>query len=513
MPLVIFVSCALIRSVRTLVNLPFNIAARTIVSLTIALLFISRSDADAAKRVATKIPSKPNIIVIFTDDHGYADLGVQGSLTDIKTPNIDALARDGVRFTHGYVTAPQCLPSRAGMLTGRYQQRFGIDDNKTGPLPLEELTIAERLKKAGYVTGQVGKWHLDLSEKSSAEKNPINKFLPHGQGFDEYFCGGRSTYVASHDLKGKPLPGAPVVVNDSRFRVDVQTDAAVSFIERHTNKPFFLYLAWFAPHVPLEAPEKYLSRFPGDMPMERRLALAMISAMDDGVGRIRETLRAHGLDRNTLIFFVSDNGAPLKEGNWDGSLNAPFLGEKGMLTDGGVRIPFIAAWPGVLPAGKVYEPAVISLDVAATAAAVAGLPRDPILDGVNLIPFLKGEIAGEPHDALFWRWRGQAAVRTSRWKLVVLGTERRYLFDVNRPENETNNCIADHPEVAKELGSKLESWTAELEPPGLPTELSIEDVFFFATHLDKTLSVSAWRDAQKKNRNATSAKKPAQLPK
>jgi arylsulfatase A-like enzyme len=384
-----------------------------------------------------------------------------------------------------------------------------MDDNKTGPLPLEEITIAERLKTAGYVTGQVGKWHLEPLDRSPAPgdqrratKDP-SAFYPHAQGFDEYFCGTKLQYLASHDLQGHPLPNAPAPMKDPRFRVDVQTEAALSFIERHAREPFFLYLAWFAPHVPLEAPEKYLARFPGPMAEQRRLALAMVSAMDDGVGRIRDTLRAKGIDRNTLVFFLSDNGAPLKQGNWDGSLNLPLLGEKGMLTDGGSRIPFLAAWPGVLPAGKVYQPPVISLDVAATAIAAAGLPPAPILDGVNLVPFLSTDQANNPHDALFWRWRGQAAIRTSQWKLVLLGTERRYLFDLNSPEAETKNRIADFPNVAGELEQKLKSWCNQLTPPGLPQTVVEEDRFFFATHVDKTLSLPSKPTTREKNRNKT----------
>jgi arylsulfatase A-like enzyme len=304
---------------------------------------------------------RPNIILICTDDHGYADVGAQGSVQDLKTPHLDALARDGVLFRHGDVTAPQCVPSRAGLLTGRYQQRFGVEDNRTGPLPLEEVTLAERLRKAGYATGMVGKWHLErLQRVGAGSRAAADPYLPHGQGFAEYFCGTMLRYIASHNLQGQALSNAPAFVEDRRFRVDVQTDAALSFIERHAEDRFFLYLAWFAPHVPLEAPEKYLARFPGAMPAERRLALAMISAMDDGVGRLRERLRARGLERNTLICFVSDNGAPLKDGAWDGSLNLPLRGEKGMLTDGGRRTPFIAAWPATLPAGRVFEHPVIT---------------------------------------------------------------------------------------------------------------------------------------------------------
>lgn len=196
----------------------------------LALLFAS---------LAVFAADKPNVILIYSDDHGWADLGVQGSDKDIRTPNLDAMARDGVRFTRGYVTAPQCVPSRAGVLTGRYQQRFGVEDNNKGPLPLAELTIAERLKTAGYVTGQVGKWHLDLVGGKKGEKGlrSTKEFMPHAQGFDEYFRGEMRQYLASHDLQGKPFADAPHVVADNRFRVVVQTEAALSFLDRRAAKP------------------------------------------------------------------------------------------------------------------------------------------------------------------------------------------------------------------------------------------------------------------------------------
>jgi uncharacterized sulfatase len=444
----------------------------------------------AVTAAAAPPPPRPNVILIYSDDHGYADLGAQGVDRDIRTPHLDALARDGVRFARGYVSAPQCVPSRAGVITGRYQQRFGVDDNLKGPLPLAELTIAERLKAAGYISAQVGKWHLEPppARAGAAAKNAEARpqaFLPGAQGFDEYFCGPMNSFIASHDLKGNKLPNAPATLTDPRFRCVWQADAAVSFIERHPRDPFFLYLAFFTPHVPLESPEPWFSKTPTHLPKERRQALAMIAAMDEGIGRIRATLQARGLDRNTLIFFIGDNGAPVKPGAWDGSLNLPLIGEKGMLTDGGVRTPFVAAWPGTLPAGKVYEPAVSALDVAATAVAAAGLPSDPALDGVNLVPFLTGRATGEPHAALFWRWRTQAAVLEGRWKLILLGPQQRYLFDTTTPEGETRNLLAQHPDIAERLLARLKAWDATLQAPGLPTDTNAQDQNFFTTHVEK----------------------------
>ncbi len=438
--------------------------------------------------VAAFAADKPNIILIYSDDHGWADLGVQGSDKDIRTPNLDAMARDGVRFTRGYVSAPQCVPSRAGVLTGRYQQRFGVEDNNKGPLPLEQLTIAERLKAAGYVTGQVGKWHLDLVGGKKGEKalRVSKEHMPHAQGFDEYFRGEMRQFYASHDLQGKPFADAPHVVTDNRFRVVVQTEAALSFLDRRAAKPeqpFFLYLAWYAPHVPLESPEPWFSQTSAALPKERRQAVAMIAAMDEGLGQLRAKLKAIGQDQNTLIFFIGDNGAPLGK-NWDGSLNTPLIGEKGMLTEGGIRTPFVAAWPGHVPAGQVYEKPVISLDVAATAVALAGLPNDPVLDGTDLTPFLSGKNQGAPHERLFWRWGSQAAVQEYPWKLIRLGEREQLLFDISQPdgENVKKNQFSAQPEIVARLTKALKKWSETLMPPGLPTTFDAHHEGLFAEH-------------------------------
>ena len=438
--------------------------------------------------VAAFAADKPNIILIYSDDHGWADLGIQGSDQDIRTPHLDAMARDGVRFTRGYVSAPQCVPSRAGVLTGRYQQRFGVEDNNKGPLPLTELTIAERLKAAGYVTGQVGKWHLDLVGGKKGDKllRSSKEFMPHAHGFDEYFRGELRQYLASHDLQGKPYADAPHLVADNRFRVVVQTEAALSFLDRRAAQPaqpFFLYLAYYAPHVPLESPEPWFSKTPAHLPKERRQALAMMAAMDEGIGQLRAKLKAMGQEKNTLIFFIGDNGAPLGK-NWDGSLNTPLIGEKGMLTEGSIRTPFVATWPDHLPAGQVFDKPVIALDVAATAVAAAGLPKDPILDGVNLAPFLKGEKTSPPHERLFWRWGSQAAVQEYPWKLIRLGDREQLLFDVSQPdgENMKKNQFAAQPEIAARLTKALKDWSETLTPPGLPTSLDRHHEGLFAEH-------------------------------
>lgn len=457
-----------------------------LVSLLFSALLTDSSRADTPAR-------KPNVLVIYSDDHGWADLGMQGVDKEIRTPHLDQFTRDGILFTRGYVSAPQCVPSRAGLITGRYQQRFGVEDNNKGPLPLDELTIAERLKPAGYVSGWVGKSHLDIGgEKGQGKESRIlREHMPHRQGFDEYFRGEMRQYYASHALDGTPFTDVPRLLNDNRFRVVVQTEAALAFIDRRAAKsqqPWFLYLAWYAPHVPLESPEPWFSQTPASLPKERRQALAMLAAMDDGLGQIRAKLKAMGQEQDTLIFFIGDNGAPLKSGAWNGSLNAPLVGEKGMLTDGGVRVPFVAAWPGTIPAGSVLEHPVMNLDVAATANAVAGLPADSRLDGVNLLPYMTGQNKTPPHDTLYWRWRSQAAVLEFPWKLIQLGNHEKFLFDVTQPEGElaVNNRLAEHPKIVARLEAKLNAWSATLQPPGPPENSNGQDNSFFAAHVQQT---------------------------
>ncbi len=438
---------------------------------------------------------KPNIIVILADDLGYADLGVQGQEKDVRTPNLDRFAAEGVRCTAGYITAPQCSPSRAGLLTGRYQQRLGIDTIPDMPLSLEAVTIPERLKPAGYTSGMVGKWHLEPNALCTAwaAKNLPNaprdkagrvaipeaarqRFMPRAQGFDEYFCGEINRYFANFDLKGDDQ--SPQWVADNRFRVDVQTEAALAFVKRNKSKPFFLYLCYYAPHTPLELAKPHVDGFTGEMALRRRAALSMIAGIDAGVGKILSALKDYGIDERTLLFFTSDNGAPVHGrrdspldkdmGGWDGSLNTPWVGEKGMLSEGGIRVPFVLRWRGTLPAGKVYSQPVSSLDIAATANALARLPTDKHLDGVNLIPFLNGRETGAPHGALYWRFWSQAAVRDGRWKLLYNSQEPDKLFDLESDEHERRDLAAANPEKAAALRRKLESWTMELEPKGMP---------------------------------------------
>lgn len=422
----------------------------------------------AASVISAPAPS-PNIIVIYTDDHGYADLGIRGVEKDVRTPHLDALARSGVIARHGYSTAPQCVPSRGGLMTGRFQGRFNLDNNQSSLDGFNtQTTIAERLQKAGYVTGQFGKWHL----------GPLPEIVNHG--FKHVYAQhGQQTFSANITVAGKdrPMGDHPPEL----YHIDGCTQAASAIIERYKDLTLFLFVALRAPHTPLDAPARYMARFPEAMPERRRAALAMLSAVDDGVGLITSTLKKHGLTEKTLIFFIGDNGAPLKihkvdsplkgdPGGWDGSLNTPLNGEKGMLSEGGMHVPFLIAWPGTIPGGQLYEHPVSALDVAATAIGVQDkvieIASAEKLDGVNLIPYLTGENRGAPHDALMWRWVAQSAIREGRWKLLR-GGEREYLYDLDRDLEEKHNLASQHPEITTRLRTRLTGWCAELTPPGL----------------------------------------------
>jgi len=445
--------------------------------------------------VAAEPAEKPNIVVFFTDDHGYADLGCQAIVDDIKTPHTDALAQSGVRAIQGYVTAPQCVPSRAGILSGRFQSKFGLGSNnaKRGGFNAETI-LPERLASAGYKSAMFGKWHLGSTSQITRH------------GFDHSFAqsGGRP-FDANIDINGKDRPMSKL--KDEDYHITACSRAACATIERHKDQPFFLYIAYRAPHIPLDAPPKYLKRFPGPMPEHRRQALAMLSAVDDGVGMVLETLEKHDLRENTLIFYISDNGAPLKihkldspdMRGWDGSLNDPLNGEKGMLTEGGIRVPFLISWPGKIPAGQVYEHPVSSLDVAATAVALAGIdaPADE-LDGINLMPYLTGKIDTTPDRQLHWRWSSQSAILDGDWKFLKGGT-REYLFNLKDDREEQNNLIKDHPEIAQRLKKELDEWSQSLQPPGLPeTEPKGSRFSYYDHYLDgKEVPPPSLEDAPK----------------
>jgi arylsulfatase A-like enzyme len=399
---------------------------------------------------------KPNVVILLADDMGYADVGFHGC-TDIPTPNIDSLARQGVRFSSGYVSGPYCSPTRAGMLTGRYQNRFGHEFNPGGAagLPLQETTLANRLQSLGYATALIGKWHLGGSPKMH----------PMARGFQEFFgfLGGAHSYVTSAGIQRGTQPA-----NEKEYLTDALAREAVAFIDKHAKDPFFLYLAFNAVHTPMEATDKYLERFPKIQDKMRRTYAAMLSAMDDAIGQVLAKLREKGLEEDTLIFFFSDNGGPTMVGTTiNGSRNFPLRGSKRQTLEGGIRVPFIVAWKGRLPAGKVYDHPIIALDVYPTALAAAGkeVPGDWKIDGVNLLPYLQGKNDKAPHDFLFWRFGEQMAVRHGDWNLVRYEKSGLQLYNLKNDIGQKNDLASTQPERLRELKTAWDRWNTELVDP------------------------------------------------
>lgn len=422
----------------------------------IAMLFTE--EALAAK------PVKPNILFIVGDDMGYADVGFH-NCKDIPTPGLDKLASSGVLFTSGYVSGPYCSPTRAGLLTGRYQQRFGHEFNPSGGiqgLPLTETTIADRLKAAGYVTGLVGKWHLGAQESMHPQK----------RGFDEFFgfLGGAHSYFNPEGIfRGTEQ------VNELDYTTDAFGREAVSFIERHKGQPWFLYLAFNAVHTPMDATDNRLAKFSNIQDQKRSTYNAMMLAMDENIEKVLRKLADLDLEKNTLVVFISDNGGPVMKGvTVNGSSNLPLRGSKRTTLEGGIRVPFIMSWPGKIKPGKYHNPA-IQLDFTATALAVAGVKAK--LDGVNLIPYLSGKNTGTPHDALYWRFGQQMAIRMGDYKLVRYDSnadtntgERQpvtaaKLYNLKEDIGETKDLTALMPEKQKELQETWDKWNESLVDP------------------------------------------------
>lgn len=448
--------------------------------------------------------SAPNVILIVADDLGYGELGCQGN-TDIPTPNIDSIATNGVRFTNGYITAPYCSASRAGLLTGRYQTRFGYEFNPTGHhnedpqagLPPSEVTLAEHLLECGYVSSLVGKWHLGGTAK----------YHPFRHGFDEFFGftheghyflpppyrgavtmerrtqlpgGGEGRWISkdgktiysTHMGHNEPDYDAnnPIVrgsqpVEEAAYLTDAFTREAIDFIERKQDQPFFLYLSYNAVHSPLQGADSYMEKFAHITDLHRRIFAAMLANMDASVGEVLAKLRETGLEDNTLMVFFSDNGGPTKELT---SSNGPLRGGKGSVYEGGLRVPFLMQWPGKLPKGQVYSQPVISLDVFATAASAANRPMEG-LDGVDLLPYLAGENLGSPHETLFWRTGRRTALRKGDWKLLRNpgrgATPDWQLYNLATDVSESQDLASTQPERLKAMAEHWQQLDREMVAP------------------------------------------------
>ena len=427
------------------------------------------------------VAARPNVVVIFVDDLGYCDTELYGC-DEVPTPNIKRLAEEGVLFTDGYVSSPVCSPSRAGLLTGRHQQRFGheflplvFEESKAG-LPVGEVTLADAMKETGYVTGMVGKWHLGSAE----EFHPINR------GFDEHFGmePGGTDYIdpTREDVRSYVPPQArkqptgkwegrsvrtqitrgmePVI--EEEYLTEAFTREAVAFIEKHQERPFFLYLPYTAVHGPLQVTKKYYDRFPQIKDEARRIYAAMTSALDDGIGEVLDALEENGLEENTMVVFLSDNGA----GVADYCTNEPLRMGKQTMFEGGVRVPYAIKWPAVIPKGATYNYPVSSLDVFPTALSAAGgqLPDEGVLDGVDLVPYLTGANTSKPHEQLYWRAGKVWAIRDDNWKLIH-AADRYWLYDLDKDIGEINNLVEKRPDMLKRLAARYEQWNkGNIEP-------------------------------------------------
>ena len=463
---------------------------------------------------------RPNLILILADDLGYGDVGINGS-ERIKTPAIDALGRSGVHFTSGYVAAAVCSPSRAALMTGLYPGRLGYEFNFSDPenygLPLDQPTLASRLKEVGYTTGIVGKWQLG----PKPEQHPLSK------GFDEFFGFMFATSYIAPDTQGvenwnmdrgvgdgrdqRPLFRGREVVKESEYLTEVLTREALSFLDRNHSEPFFLYLAHWAPHTPLQATKQYLDRYRHVEADNQRIFAAMVSALDDGVGAVVAKLEELGVAENTMVAFLSDNGCGLYTRG--ACTNQPLAGGKRYHWEGGVRVPFLLSWPAAIRGGITYDEPVISMDLHATFLEAGGVAtRDLGLDGVDLVPYLNDPDSGSPHDSLYWRAGPNHAVRNGSWKLWTVNKttpealasittvdglrpdfvapkdsplgQLQLLYDLSTDLGERHSVAAGHPEVVERLEAAWAEWNERnrepmwnsnrgtvLEIDGVPVEL------------------------------------------
>jgi arylsulfatase A-like enzyme len=423
--------------------------------------------AIAASAAATAADKKPNVLIFLSDDTGWAEYGFQGS-KDIPTPNIDSIAKNGVRFTQGYVAATYCSPTRAGLMTGRYPTRFGHEFNSVAGqvgLSLQEKTIADRFREIGYATCAVGKWHLG--------NKPENR--PTKRGFDEFYGTLANTpfFHPTQFVDSRVSDDVRKIEDPDFYTTDAYAERAVDWLDKQEkDRPWLLYVPFNAQHSPLQAPDKYIERFK-DIPDEnRRKFAAVMYAKDKAVGEILGKVRDQGEEENTLVFFLADNGGPTRQTT---SSNLPLRGFKSTTWEGGTRVPFCCQWKGKIQAGKTYENPIIQLDIVPTALAAAGVVAKPEwkLDGVNLLPYLTGENSERPHETLYWRFGDQWAVRHGDWKLVAgNGGDKKNgeLYNLAKDMSESRNLAADKPGKARELKSLWEEWSAEQAPPSVPKE-------------------------------------------
>ena len=445
--------------------------------LLISAVFAASMFSEAAAQANARASSRPSVVLILMDDMGYGDIGSYG-VKDAKTPNLDRLAREGVRLTNAYANAANCSPTRAGLISGQYQQRYGIEwplgsapgDSARG-LPATGTSLPALLKKNGYATGLIGKWHLGFKPE----------FGPNAHGFDEFFgfVSGAVDYYTHRRGDGTPdLYENTTPVQVPAYLTDEITRRAVGFLDRHSTGPFFLEVAYNAVHWPFEPPDMPVSArhgvpqpaTPGDqslyqgpnasVPATRADYVRMLERADEGVGKILATLDQRGLTKNTLVIFTNDNG-----GEWL-SRNAPLSNRKNSLWEGGIRVPLILRWPGHLPVNKTSTQVAITMDLTASILGVTGstIPPTYRLDGIDLLPALS-EHSPLIERQIFWRIKRpheQRAVRSGRWKLLQDGPNF-YLFDVSADPGERNDLTAEHPELVGKLNAALDAWEKDVD--------------------------------------------------
>jgi len=412
------------------------------------LLFACKSKTETSKR------EPPNVIVILVDDAGYADFGFMGS-NDLQTPHIDALAKSGVVFTDAHVSATVCAPSRAGLITGKYQQRFGFEANGTGGIGLSDdvVTIADIFKKNGYNTYALGKWHLG----EDASDHPNNR------GFDEFYgflAGSRSYFPLENPSKEQMLQHNGKRVVFEGYMTDVLGDQSVKYIQESSDKPFFMYLAYNAVHTPMHAKHEDLEKFSNHL---RKELAAMTWSLDENIGKLIKKLETLGKIDNTLIYFLSDNGGAHNNQSSTGSLK----GWKGNKFEGGHRVPFVMSWPKMIEGDKTFDGLSSSLDIFATSLSASKIekPETLELDGENLLPYLKGEKLGNPHESLFWRKLEESAVRKGDLKLIQLAGYGTVLYDLDSDLGESNDLSETNKEALETLQSKYNRWETQLIAP------------------------------------------------
>lgn len=438
---------------------------KSLLSLAALALALSGCKAINPSDSATP-PVAHNVVLILADDLGYADVGYHGG-TEIPTPNIDRLAQSGVYFTNGYVTGSVCGPTRAGLISGRYQQRLGAQNN-VGPrrisehtpygLPLDVTTLAERFKTLGFATACFGKWHL------GGEILFDQRLFPTNRGFDEFygFLEGAARYEDVHNVERKYIRGTTVLDGETDYYTEAIGREALDFIDRHQDERFFLYLPFNAVHAPMQAAPKDLERMAHIGDPDRRKLAAMLVSMDDQIGKVLDSLEAKGLSENTLVVFLSDNGGNPAD---NFSLNHPLRGRKTQAYEGGIRIPFCMSWPDVIaPNGKRDDP-ISSLDIFPTALTAAGGTVEDAwqLDGINLTPYFHSN-ENIAERTLYWKERNHRALRQGDWKLVQHFDQPWQLFNLSNDLSEQHDLAAKEPERVETLKRSYTAWDTKNKP-------------------------------------------------